>query len=439
MDTSDLRLIQVVAGRYRTLLGERVGDPKDLLGPFERAVEGLILPPERLLPAKKFIEGRVEIGSPIVSPEFSAAADMAMKAAAVIKYGQNRVADPGHQLFLAILQTYTLPPALRKKIEMASRIYLKSTKPRFKEKRSPFHYLEYIQVYEKYIALLQSHIAYAKEAIAKGKEHTEEGAGATKMKVGPFTLVNTGGFSEKQMNEVADVVQKATAFAQSSGFGEACYGEVQVTNTISKANVLAFYLLAKDEMFVRANVKASTDVVRTFLHELGHRYEHKFLASKKGGIARLYQMLSGQERNRAWDPKKQKFPEPGETLEAKGRTYVVRRTIPGPGLNGFKVLLDVQGDPSASARVPLDAFWQLKGVAARDIDTNPNYIGFVTDYAKKGGPSENFAEMFAFYCMGRLPVLQSVPFEELVFGTSKSAAERQVHRVANRFRASGLG
>lgn len=429
---SDLQLIRNVVGRYR--VAERVGEPKEILREYEHAVNAIeaSVPADKLLEAKRILEERVKSGIPGVNSEVMSTSDIAYKALFAVKHGQRKVADPGHRLFLAILQTYTLPPALRKKIEIASRVYLKETNPRFKAKSGAMLYLERIQVFEKYLGLLQSHLAYAKEAIAKGKEHTEEGAGATKIRVGPFTLVNTGGFNEKQMNEVADVVQKATAFAQSSGLGEVCYGEVQVTNTISKSNVLAFYLLAKDELFVRANVKSTTDVVRNVLHELGHRYQHKFL-KVNGGIEMLYRTLSGQETKRKYDREKvkEKLPKPGETLVSKGKTYVVTRAIPDYKA-GYKILLEQADNPKVQAAISIDGWLSMKG-EHRNFDEDPNYIGFVTEYAKSGGPSENFAEMFAYYCMGRLPVLQSVPFEELVFGKSKTAAERQAHRVASRF------
>ena len=99
---------------------------------------------------------------------------------------------------------------------------------------------------------------------------------------------------------------------------------------------------------------------------------------------------------------------------APGKTY--RVTLALPDRNGFKVHLERVDDPKWKASVSLEGYLSLKGEEARDVDENPDYKGFVSEYAKRGGPGENFAEMFAFYCMGRLPVLQSVAFEELCFG-----------------------
>jgi hypothetical protein len=425
-----------------------IGDPKDFLREFEAAVLKLTQPPSKVEAAKELFQKRLDVElaasreewtayiqsqTPAEKQAFKDASDVAYNCLFAVTQGSARIVEPGHKLFLAILQTYALPPALRKKVEIASRTYLKKTQSRPKVKGRSSG-LEYIAFYEKFLLLINAHLTVAKEAVVKGKAHAEEGAGATKIKAGPFTLVNTGGFSEKQMGDVADVMHKVASLAQSSGLGAVCYGEVQVTNTISRANVLAFYLIANDEMFVRANVKATTDTVQTVLHELGHRYEKKFLTNSHGTPATLYRTLEGQEHERTWGPKKKvKMAEPGDTLEAKGKTYVVTRTVPGPGLKGYKVLLTIKDKPGSSATVPLDTFWEMKGEKARDIDADPEYIGFVSDYAKRGGPTENFAEMFSYYCMGRLPTLQSVPFEALVFGTGKTSHMRTVHRVAARF------
>lgn len=443
---ADDDLARRVVARFLRV-SESIGDPKVFLHEFEAAVAKLTQPPAKVEAAKEFLQKRLELQSSMNSIDwfnYVKNQSAAEKAAAgevqdvtyaclfAVKHGGPRIVEPGHKLFLSILQTLTLPPALRKKIEIASRAYLKVGQPRLKA-RGRDAGLEYIGFYEKFLSVIHSHIKVAKEAIAKGKAHAEEGEGATKIKVGPFTLVNTGGFSDKQMAEVAEVMNKVTSLAQSSGLGAVCYGEVQVTNTIHKKNVLAFYLIANDELFVRADVKPGTDSIQTVLHELGHRYEKKFL-SNKSGPAILYRTLEGQERNRSWGLKKQpKKPDPGDTLVSKGKTYIVTQTL--PDRNGYKVHLTVDGDPKAKATVPLDTFWELKGQKARDFDEDPGYIGFVSDYAKRGGPSENFAEMFSYYCMGRLPVLQSVPFEELVFGMGKTAQARLVQRVASRFLA----
>jgi hypothetical protein len=279
-------------------------------------------------------------------------------------------------------------------------------------------YLEYITLYEKFITTVMGHARVAQDAIMKGRPHSEEGPSATKLRAGSFVLVNTGGFSSKVMDEVQEVMEQVERKAKSAGVGQVCYGEVQVTNTIHKSRALAFYLLANDELFVRANVKANVDTVHTVLHELGHRYAHKFLTGKNRDIERLYHLIGRQEYDRTKDLRS-KAPKPGEMVTTKGKTYRVLNTEYNRG--GIRVNLEIVQPgsydyPGAGPRahIPLEGWNALvSGGEHRDLD-NPDFEGYVTEYAKRGGPDENFAEMFAFYCQGRLPPKQTVAFKELL-------------------------
>jgi len=428
---------------------ETIGDPRVFLPQFETIIRNLEIPVGKIENAKKVIERTTEAmmaprdpAAPRTRsmeeayPGFSEATNQAYDAYFKVSNGRAKLIDVGHKLFLSILQSYTLPPAIRKKVEMASRAYMKQSKPRLKEHGNA-RYLEMFALYEKFMAATRGHLETARKAVQNGKTHQEEGIGATKMKVGDFTLINTGGFPEKVMQEVADVVQKAQALAKSSGFGAVCYGDIQVTNTVGRsAKVLAFYLIESDQLFIRANVKSDVDTIQTVLHELGHRHEHKILGpSKKPNVGQLYYLLNGQERSRTiGDDLSKRKPAAGEELHSKGKTYKVLTTVYERGT--YKVRMTVEGKPGVTATVPLEAYLELKGEKARDFDTNPKFKGFVSDYAKKS-PSENFAEMFSYYCMGRLPVLQSAPFEELAFGASKTAAGRLTLRVASRWILEG--
>jgi len=410
-----------VMARY--LEAALIGDPKEFLERYAKVVEGLEIDPKHLGAAKvycKFYADAVQAGNWDFKDKsdqaaLRAAEDVGYRAYALVAHGSKRLLDSGHQLFLSILQTMALPTALRKKVEMAIRVYLKQpSRPRIKSQPGVSRAIQQIDVYLKFMEGVHGHLDLAKKAIAQGKEHAEEGPTATKVRVGSFTLVNTGGFDAKTMADVVEVMKKAETLLQSSGVGQVCYGEVQVTNTIHKANVLAFYLIANDELFVRANIKSTTDSLRTVLHELGHRYEHKFLPGKKRDVEHLYYLISGQERDHQ---KKQDKPPPGEIwVSPKGKKYRVTGYLPGRA--GLQVLMTQEDEPTMQARISLEGYLAAKG-QNRNVDEEPDYKGFVTDYAKES-PAENFAEMFAYYCQGRLPVLQSVAFEELAFGGGSS-------------------
>jgi hypothetical protein len=409
-----------------THLSVNIGDPKAFLVAFEAKIRDLTIPPSKIENTRETLNKAMDVlkNPPAeryrldqVVPGYSQAEDLAYDAMFKVQRGNAQLTEVGHKLFLALLQNLVMPPKTRKKVEIASRFYLKVTKMRLKT-HGASRYMEMLDGYEKYMALVQQHAETARVAIREGKEHAE---GETKIKVGSFTLVNTGGFSDKIMNEIADVVQKAQAYAKSSDVGKVCYGEVQVTGTVMKSNVAAFYLIASDELFIRANVKADRDVVKTVLHELGHRYEHKFMAGKQRDIEHLYHLLSGQERTRKYD--REDLPKPGDEITEKGKTYKVVMVLPDQRM-GYKVHLTQPNDPRFRATIGIEGYKAIQGIKPRNLEEEPNYKGFVTDYAKKGGPTENFAEMFAYYCLGQLPVLQSVPFEDLLFGRGKTAARR---------------
>lgn len=427
----------------RFVVADAVGDPKSLLIQFEEEVKKAEskCPPGSYALALKMKEQASEIVkttgrfSSKDIPGYEEMSKLAFNCRVLLSLVSQWTSAYGNKLFLAILQQYALPPALRKKVEMAARTYSKTRHT--VRRKPPGQDFEYIGDFEKLLKVLRLHVDVAKDALAKGKEHAEGGddaGAATKVNVGSFTLVNTGGFTSKMMETVADVVKKAADAIRTSGLGKVLYGDILVTNTIMKdPKVLAFYMTANDEMFIRANVKANINTVQTVLHELGHRYQFKFL-NDKPGVNRLYRLVAGQENDRERDLQKaMKAPEVGETIVIKGDLYRVRRVTWDRG--GEKVVLEDPNNPRGGyASISLEGYLSHKGLApdrTRNFDEAPNYKGFVTNYAKTD-PDENFAEMFAFYCLGRLPVMQSVAFEELVFGTSKTA---QALRLARRFRS----
>ena len=137
-------------------------------------------------------------------------------------------------LFLGILQTYVMAPKERRVIERASKTFAKR-QIRVNTKNA-------VAVYSKSLKEYRLFFDTARRVIASGKLHTEEGS-TTTLKAGPFTLINTGGFSNEIMETVAKVVAKAASTLASKGLGRLCYGNVQVTNTVGRsARILAFGL-----------------------------------------------------------------------------------------------------------------------------------------------------------------------------------------------------
>ena len=302
-----------------------------------------------------------------------------------------------HELYLAILQQYQLSPKLRKAIEAASKFFSRSTIHKPKDD------LAALALFDKTITDYRKHFAVAQLALEQGILHGEESQ--TKIRAGAFTLVNTGGFDQDTMLQVAGVVEKADKLMRGIGLGKVCYGDILVTNTLARANVLAFYYASKDELFVRANFRGNLEeIIRTICHELGHRAEH-FLKDKQHEIAKLYRLMAHdeqafqeQEEQRLLSDPSLK-PKPGEEVCSKGKVYVVDEYTIG-ARRGFHipwvVKLHQKDKPQARGQIDLLGYAKLKGIIGHSMGK------FVTPYAKKS-PSENFAEMVSFYAIGKLP------------------------------------
>ena len=318
-------------------------------------------------------------------------------------------------LALAILQQYNLPTALRKKVEVVAKYWATKQQPRMpklphsrpggfeREDASLVYYLQNVETVREQQAVLT-------EALAKGRLiATGDATDPVKVKAGPFTLINMGGFDADVMSQAAETFKKAADYASTSGFGSVCYGDVHVTKQVSRKNTLAFYMIAQDEVFVQSDITPTTRNIRTLLHELGHRYENKFLRPKSTAHS-MYYTIGSKHR----DEIRKLKPEKGEVLvDKKGVSYVV------DGIIGDKVQLHPQKsetvDPfrrmQEKAVINIEGYYALKGLDPRkDVD----FKGFITPYAAKD-PSENFAEMFSFYCLGDLPPTQAALFEVKVF------------------------
>jgi hypothetical protein len=240
---------------------------------------------------------------------------------AVIREGRSGwVGATAKEFCLGLLQQFALPAGVRKSIEASSTWWHKAVRlPRGKtyeegEALGVELYLDHLKTFRKYEKV------YA-DAVRIGKAHSGEGEGATRVVAGPFTVVNTGGFSTEVMARSAKVAIVVAQRMEGIGLGKVCYGDLHLSGKLMGKNVAAFYSPGHDEMFIRPNIPG--DAIRYICHELTHRLVNKHLRSKQSEIAQLY------------------------------------------------------GNCKATGR-------------------------FVSPYARKGGPEENFCEMVSFWALGML-------------------------------------
>jgi hypothetical protein len=247
--------------------------------------------------------------------------------------------------------------------------------------------------------------------MVKGQLHSDPAVAAkTKIHVGPFDVVNTGGFDDETMKKAAEVVRKAADAMMGIGQGKVCYGDILISKTIQSKNYAAFYIPSSDEMFIRANVPGNWDTVRTVCHELTHRLQHKFLSAKRDDIIVLYAKL-GSSRFTA---PREDFPKPGEVYETpKGKLKVVDVDYRQQAVkyqDEEQIREQQEGGIKAMWKSPLTAWLRVIG---KPPETREDYGGFITGYAKKD-PDENFAEMVSFYAIGKLPKNQVAMLEPIL-------------------------
>lgn len=396
-----------VVSRY--LQADAIGDPKALLEKFSEHVEAFA----KVEPKAKKLLGIIEemekaqdrnepwefnrLHGQWQTTDYGDVADVYV----AVEYSFKRMRGVGNLLFLSILQQLAVPPNKVKKVQAAAKFWSKAKMVLRKDKRrwAPRH-TEEVVAYGTLLSTYREQVALVTDLLATAKPHgTEE---TPKLQAGPFTLVNTGNFDTKTMERVRDTVEKAAKAMTAAGFGKVCYGDIMVSNTItSKSNILAFYLTTKDEMFVRANVKPDIDSVKTICHELAHRLQFKFLKSKNDDIRMLYYTIHRHVRFGGPSVPEDAWPQVGREVEYKGEKLVV--------LNVSQTLNKIEfGEPPAPGvlsrkvyKAPVE--WWLRNIEGKTPELEPDFKGFITAYAQKGGPDENFAEMVAHYALGKLP------------------------------------
>jgi hypothetical protein len=315
------------------------------------------------------------------------------------------------ELSLSILQQFVLPTPLRRKIEQTSKYWATKQRPKTKRDKSNTMEDRYAFVFELYLEQLKTlreQQAAFTEALAKGKPMSQ--ADEAKVKAGPFTLVNTGGFNEDAMNAAATVVEKAGRILQQKGFGKICYGDVNITKQIGRGKVLAFYLKDSDEFFVRAGVRLNVDTLHTVLHEFGHRMHRKFLQGNDALIKRLYGKYKTKAMFRLEEGPidESKLPKVGEEVPYKGDILVVTEI----DYLKRKIRMKSKANPDSRATYST-GFNDFNIVFKGETEKAVKPTGFITQYAGKS-PEEMFAEMFAYYCTDELSAAQLEDFAPLI-------------------------
>jgi len=96
--------------------------------------------------------------------------------------------------------------------------------------------------------------------------------------IGKLKVHNTLHLQGKELASTKEVVERAQVFLRKvPAFLKVLYGDVFIVGQISKASTLAWYNVAKDDVYLRPHPSVRVDDVETLLHELAHRWWRKFM------------------------------------------------------------------------------------------------------------------------------------------------------------------
>ena len=111
--------------------------------------------------------------------------------------------------------------------------------------------------------------------------------GENTVDVGPFTLQNPINLDSQKVEEMVEVCTKALTLCTNSlapNFTQALYGDVVLVEKLGRANWYAWYSSSKDEITMKYMDRDKEEFMKTFIHEIGHRYYQKNLNAEKRSL-----------------------------------------------------------------------------------------------------------------------------------------------------------
>lgn len=298
--------------------------------------------------------------------------------------------ESGYHVAEGILATRSIPPRKAKGLEMAYRLCYNS-------RRMPKDILKWWKTNEKRFVLL---IDAAKRWPAK-----EQGS-ADLFKVGPFTVHNTVGARGSQLEafkQMLEVVVKKAKANPIPGFAQTLYGDIYLVGNITKAHHAAWYHISEDAVYCRiARKKWSFDEAHALIHELGHRFWHRFADNESKAKWERHHIDTSFKRVEVPEP------EPGDTLpvRVRGAPRGWRPKMVSKSKGFFWHTMPQGGDNLGR----IQAFRLMKVIRQNE----GNALKFPTAYSAKN-EQEHFCESLALRALGSLSTEHEIPFKAVWF------------------------
>ena len=192
----------------------------------------------------------------------------------------------GRQWMAHVIDTKAIPPKKNKAVEMLARLF--SKKHSWKGPRNGP--LKWYKDNERRWALLPE--------TKRWEDRSEEGGGV--WNVGPFRVHDIVNAKPEERERITGIIEKALKVSGRTGltgFKRVLYGDIYVVGQIGRKNWAAWYMPAKDAIYMRVSGKgiSEMDATQTLIHELTHRYKSKFLSRDVWQVWRQYHYDLGKK------------------------------------------------------------------------------------------------------------------------------------------------
>lgn len=225
------------------------------------------------------------------------------------------------------------------------------------------------------------------------------------IKHGPFVVVPVPGVTQAQQNIALEALDAATDKIRAK-FPQVLYGKVFLATHLSRKTV-AHYVVTSDTIHLDVGAQKRFDDIHTICHEFGHRYEDKFLDKK---LKAKFWELSTQPVREVFEFDAKLRDQVADEVVFFAKERALGRTLPKMS-SELEAWLRSPDGPSDIRRAIADFLTgkidekKLHALAkgTKDAKVMGKVLReplAVTDY---GGtkPSENWAEAFAHYVMGK--------------------------------------
>ncbi len=240
---------------------------------------------------------------------------------------------------------------------------------------------------------------------------------------GPWKISNISGLDEERLKGFLALVDKADSILRGR-FEKVLHGSIHLGNTVSAGHALASYSPGQDAIQISVkelhkvyegtwNKRVLDDVLKSFIHELGHRYWYKFSnKAERDEFRKLSTEPEFFQFEVNYDAKmRERMAEEYLTI-AKARVKR-KKIVPSPELVGWLRAMHARGD-----FLPLDKLTErikegpaveteiLKAVRGTKNETlviegEKLHDGIAVSEYGATKVEENFAEGFAYYALGK--------------------------------------